>query len=159
MRITALLTSTIVMVAALNCDPQGDGSVTAMCEPITTEAGAISEGDAEVPLNHLATAACCPSQRGSGPPTQPYSAGYASTLAPDAGGCTSDSDCKAGPNGRCFPEEGLVGRGGCSYDECFTNLACGPKTLCICRSSSQDNSPNVCDPGGNCALDSDLWPR
>jgi len=72
--------------------------------------------------------------------------------------CASDSECTDGVNGRCFPWEGLVGPGGCSYDECFTDSHCGPKTPCLCRSSATDNNANVCDVGGNCAVDSDCGP-
>ncbi|MGO9836643.1 MAG: hypothetical protein ACLP1X_20805 [Polyangiaceae bacterium] len=132
------------------------GPDAAPCEATFVEAGA-SAGDAEVPLYHRTTA-CCPSQRGPGGPNQPYPPGFASPLADDAGGCTSDSDCTAGANGRCFPFEGEVGLGGCSYDECFTDSNCGSGTPCVCRSSSTDNSANVCDPGGNCAIDSDCGP-
>jgi hypothetical protein len=82
----------------------------------------------------------------------------ASPLAPDAGGCVSDSDCTSGANGRCFPFGGLVGPGGCSYDECSTDSSCGSRTPCLCRGSSSDNSANVCDPGGDCAVDSDCGP-
>jgi hypothetical protein len=128
------------------------------CVPILAEAGTASTSDAEVPLYHRATAACCPSQRGPGPANQPYPPGVASFLAADAGGCTSDSDCTDGVNGRCFPFEGAVGAGGCSYDDCFTDSNCGSATPCLCRSSSADNSANVCDPGGNCAVDSDCGP-
>ena len=127
------------------------------CGPTSIEADAAPEGGAKVPAVHRATA-CCPSQRGPGPSQQPYPPGIASALAPDAGGCTSDSDCKDGANGRCFPFEGLVGPGGCSYDECFADSTCGSKTPCICRGTSTDNLANVCDPGGNCAVDSDCGP-
>ena len=112
---------------------------------------AAKKNDAGVPLNHRATAAACPTDRGPGPPTQPYPQGQTS-------GCASDSDCTAGQNGRCFPFEGLVGPGGCSYDQCFEDSACGAKTPCICRASATDNAANVCDPGGNCAVDSDCGP-
>jgi hypothetical protein len=127
------------------------------CEPALADAGAALMSDAEVPLNHRPTPACCPAQRGPGPSGQPYPSGVASYLADDAGGCTSDSQCTAGVNGRCFPFQGLVGPGGCSYDECFTDSNCGPRP-CLCRSSSADNSANVCDVGGNCAVDSDCGP-
>jgi hypothetical protein len=128
------------------------------CEPASLEAGATPEGDAEVPLHHRPTPTCCPAQRGPGGPNQPYPPDLASYLPPDAGGCTSDSQCTAGVNGRCFPFGGLVGPGGCSYDECFTDSNCGSKTPCLCRSSSTDNTANACDPGGNCAVDSDCGP-
>jgi hypothetical protein len=132
------------------------------CDPGLVDAGAVSTGDAEVPLNHRPTAACCPAQRGPGPSGQPYpTCTYeAGSVCPadHATTCSSDSECTAGVNGRCFPFEGLVGPGGCSYDECFTDSNCGPKTPCSCRSSSTDNSANVCDVGGNCAVDSDCGP-
>jgi hypothetical protein len=113
---------------------------------------------AGVPLQLRAASACCTSQRGAGPPTQPYPPGVASFLPADAGGCMSDSDCTDGKNGRCFPFSGVVGPGGCSYDECFTDSTCGAKTPCLCRNSPTSNDANGCDPGGNCAVDSDCGP-
>ncbi len=110
-----------------------------------------SAKDADIPIHHRPTAASCPTERGPGPPTQPYPQGQAN-------GCTSDSDCTAGQNGRCFPFEGLVGPGGCSYDQCFTDSTCGTETPCICRPSATDHTANVCDPGGKCAVDSDCGP-
>ncbi len=105
-----------------------------------------------VPLYHRATASDCPADRGAGPPTQPYPQN-------ESHGCASDSDCTAGPNGRCFPNEGLVGPGGCSYDACSNDSACGATTPCVCRASATDNTANVCDTGGNCAVDSDCGPN
>jgi len=110
--------------------------------------GPSTAGDAKVPLQHRSTPASCPSQRGPGP-------SCAGTMCSS---CSSDSQCTAGVNGRCFPWEGLVGPGGCSYDECLTDSDCGARTPCLCRSSSTDNSANVCDVGGNCAVDSDCGP-
>src|SRR5262249_11512096 len=69
--------------------------------------------------------------------------------------CASDSQCQNGPSGRCFPFEGLVGPGGCSYDECYTDSDCSSKSPCICRGSPSDNSANYCAPPGNCNVDSD----
>jgi hypothetical protein len=97
------------------------------------EAGAVT-GDARVPLNHRATGARCPSQRGPGV---------------GAGGC-SDSECDGGINGRCI----YVGLSlGCTYDECFTDSDCppGPGGPCICRLSPSE--PNSCA-SGNCVVDS-----
>lgn len=128
-------------------DAKGSGS----CVPMVVDAGTASAGDARVPLHHRPTPACCPSQRGPGPAGQPYPSGVAST-------CMSDSECSAGKNGRCFPFEGLVGPGGCSYDECLTDSDCGSGATCFCRGSSTDNSANVCVRGGNCVLDSDCGP-
>ena len=120
--------------------------------------GPSTAGDTKVPLQHRSTSASCPSQRGPGPScvttscaSQPYPSGVAST-------CSSDSQCTSGVNGRCFPFEGMVGPGGCSYDECLSDSGCGAKTPCLCRSSSTDNSANACDVGGNCAVDSDCGP-
>ncbi len=107
-------------------------------------------GDARVPLQHRSTPARCTSQRGPGPAGQPYPSGVATT-------CMSDSQCTAGADGRCFPFQGLVGIGGCSYDECFTDSDCGSGATCLCRSSPA-NSANVCVHGGNCLVDSDCGP-
>jgi hypothetical protein len=137
------------------------------CDPGFVDAGAASTSDAEVPLTHRATAACCPAERGPGPSAQPYPAEVGQDLSPNAGPCTSDSDCTAGINGRCSFES-LVGSA-CTYDECFTDSQCGSKVPCICRSSSTDNTPNACDFGGrtsagddvrpsNCAVDADCGP-
>jgi hypothetical protein len=136
-------------------DASSDAIAPVPCTPTVIDAGTASAGDAEVPLNHRATGACCPSQRGPGPPTQPYPTGVASP-GPDS--CSSDSQCTGAVNGRCFPFAGLVGNGGCSYDQCFTDSNCASGTPCICRSSSSDNSPNVCAPPGNCVVDSDCGP-
>ena len=114
---------------------------------------------ARVPLQHRPTPACCPSQRGPAPSGQPYPtcpAAPGSVCPSDsATTCSSDSECTSGVNGRCFPFEGLVGPGGCSYDECFTDSDCGSEATCLCRRSSTDNSANVCVRGGNCVVDSD----
>ena len=116
-------------------------------------------GNAKVPLQHRSTSASCPAQRGPAPPfcagdtctSQPYPSPYATA-------CSYDSQCTVGTNGRCFPWEGLVTGGGCSYDECASDANCGVKTPCLCRESSTDNGANVCDVGGNCAVDSDCGP-
>jgi hypothetical protein len=122
--------------------------------------GGVSGGSGGAPLQHRSTSASCPSQRGPAPQIcaggggtcygqpYPYPPGIPTT-------CSSDSQCTDGVNGRCFPAEGLVSAGGCSYDECSTDSDCGAKIPCICRSSNTDNSANVCYAGGNCAVDSD----
>ena len=119
----------------------------------TSKDASVSDGpsgttDATVPLQHRSTPASCPPQRAPGP-------SCANTMCSS---CSSDSQCTDGKNGRCFPWEGLVGPGGCSYDECFTDSNCGSKIPCLCRSSSADNSANVCNVAGNCAVDSDCGP-
>ncbi len=139
----------------------GDGSPgpisSASCESTVVEAGSAGAATARVPLNHRASA-CCSSQRGPGPGTHPYAAGFAA-IGPDGGvACSSDSQCRGGTNGRCFPFEGMVGPGGCSYDECSSDSDCPSATPCVCRSAPTDSYANVCAPHGNCAVDSDCGP-
>jgi hypothetical protein len=128
---------------------------------VVSSGGVTGKYAGQTPVNHRPSDAQCPSQRGAAPP---FCAGGTCTSQPypyDAYGltsCYSDSQCTAGVNGRCFPGEGMVSAGGCSYDECFADSGCGARTPCICRSSSTDNSANVCDVGGNCAVDSDCGP-
>ena len=127
----------------------------------STSYGGVSGRSGGVPLQHRSSSASCPAQRGPAPQLcaggtcysqpYPYPAGIPTT-------CSSDSQCTAGVNGRCFPLEGNITAGGCSYDECFTDSNCGARTPCICRSSSTDNYANVCFVGGNCAVDSDCGP-
>ena len=104
-----------------------------------------------VPTTHRATAPTCSSTR---PPSQPGDAG-----AVDAGhefGCSYDSQCTQGTNGRCMPEGQIVG---CTYDECTTDTSCGTGKICVCGASSgsEGRSPNVCLPSG-CLVDSDCGP-
>ncbi len=143
-------TMSAALVALTAC---GNGDITNASDAASDGAKVDSAKarDAGVPVNHRSTSASCPTERGPGPSMQPYPQGQAS-------GCASDSDCTAGENGRCFPFEGLVGPGGCSYDKCFTDSDCGPTTPCVCRTSATDNTANVCDPGGNCVVDSDCGP-
>ena len=129
---------------------------TAPCEAMV-DAGRPPVADARVPLEHRSSA-CCTSPRGPGSTEQPYPPGIAAS-SPDGGvACSSDSQCVSGTNGRCFPNEGLVGPGGCSYDECATDSDCPSGTPCGCRASPGDNAANVCAPGGNCVVDSDCGP-
>lgn len=44
---------------------------------------------------------------------------------------------------------------GCSYDACTSDSDCAAGVPCQCRESAEDNAPNVCVTGGNCAVDSD----
>jgi len=141
-------------------DGGGDGTngIVAVCHPTSIDASVDSSGDTNAPVSHRATSACCSAERGPGPSGQPYLYCEATATvcpSPSATTCASDSECTSGVNGRCFPFEGQVGPGGCSYDECFTDSGCGARIPCICRGSSTDNNANVCDVGGNCAVDSD----
>ena len=86
--------------------PNADAGDASTVDSGKADSARADSGDAgnRIPLHHRATDVPCPTQRGPGPPTQPYSQGN---------GCLQDSDCTAGKNGRCFPFEGLVGPGGC----------------------------------------------
>ncbi|MEO8903623.1 MAG: hypothetical protein ABI627_19050 [Polyangiaceae bacterium] len=130
---------------------------TASCAPTTSDAGAAATDAAGAPIHHRASS-CCSSQRGPGPSAQPYSAGDAARGADGGVACTSDAQCTDGANGRCFPFEGLVGPGGCSYDECATDSDCPSRTPCAGRAAATDNNPNVCASGSNCAVDADCGP-
>jgi hypothetical protein len=111
----------------------------------------------EVPLLHRASGSACPPQRApslpmpvcgtdGGPPCSPSDA------------CASDSDCTAGPNGRCI---GLEGNGDgpltCTYDECFRDSDCDGGA-CACRPSASSAAANFCFTSGNCTIDSDCGP-
>jgi hypothetical protein len=133
----ALSMPTLLAISSLGCGGRassagnsggslGGGSAgsssTASCPSPVSDAGASPLADVQAPLEHRASP-CCSSQRGPGPSAQPYSDGFAAEVNGHVA-CRSDSDCSAGPNGRCFPFEGLVGPGGCSYDECATDSDC-----------------------------------
>jgi hypothetical protein len=130
----------------------GSGSGTAdaarSCTPAFLEAGTGNVENVEVPVYHRASPSCCPATRAPGPQPQPFGAGAAMT-------CTADSQCTDGTDGRCFPFEGLLGGGGCSYDTCFTDTDCPSNAPCICRGSASDETANSCATKGNCSLDSD----
>jgi hypothetical protein len=157
----ALAVATLGVVSALGCGGRASGrpesGASASCEPTLVDAGEPLTADARVVLNHRPSA-CCTSQRGPGGADQPYPPGVAAFSADGGVACSSDSQCASGTNGRCFPFEGLVGPGGCSYDDCSSDSDCPSGTPCLCRASASDNAANICAPGGNCAVDSDCGP-
>src|SRR5580658_2479964 len=55
-----------------SADARADTIAPVACDPTFVEAGASSMSDADVPLNHRPTPACCPAQRGPAPAGQPY---------------------------------------------------------------------------------------
>jgi hypothetical protein len=77
--------------------------------------------------------------------------------APSSDGPCVSSDCDAGENGRCTPF--LSFPCACTYDQCFQDSDCPPKTPCLCRATASDSSANVCLTGSNCAVDSDCGPN
>ena len=99
-----------------------------------------------VPMNHRAVADACPTTRAAG--ACPY---------PDAGtltGCSTDSQCTMGTNGRCI-QEVRVAACSCSYDQCASDSECTGGAVCACRVNSRGaRGANVCL-AANCRTDSD----
>jgi hypothetical protein len=124
---------------------------TLSCPAAFVTAGPGSANGVEIPVYHRPAPACCPAQRGPAPSGQPYGTGYAD-------GCSSDAECTAGKNGICLPFEGLLGPGGCSYDECSTDSDCPTGQPCQCRTDATDNEATYCGPAGNCLVDADCGP-
>lgn len=98
------------------------------------------------PAQHRSEAMAC----GIRPtPASPGSGGAPSGPLPPPQSCVMNSDCTAGPNGRC-----LSGRAGsyCEYDGCFGDAECGEATVCMCGTPT--GTANRClSPG--CRVDSD----
>jgi hypothetical protein len=142
-----------------------------ICVPNTPDAGAAKDGgnqDAKgnprdaisvadsgiakrTPLQHRATAATCPTRRG------PSSTSCVGSGCTSFGGCTQDSDCTAGINGRCL-DLTPVPMLSCSYDQCFSDADCPGNAPCDCRNSAASVSANSCLTGSGCRLDSDCGP-
>jgi hypothetical protein len=129
----------------------------------TGSAGAGSAGatgsagmSGRVPAKHRPSAVACSTDRPAGACMAPVAAG-ASAPTP---GCTKDSDCTAGSNGRCLAL-GRVAACSCSYDLCTTDADCaqtgGP---CACRPDAQGivapttTASNICL-AGDCRVDAD----
>jgi hypothetical protein len=76
-------------------------------------------------------------------------------------GCTSDSSCTEGVNGRCNTSEGgpiVDCVPSCSYDLCASDSDCPDNAPCLCRDSASSGAANYCYGGGNCRVDSDCGP-
>jgi len=137
-----------------NCNPGCNPGGAICCLALVNAADASTVGDARIPLYHRAAHASCPSQRGSGGPDLQQVC--PTPPPPTTVCCSSDAQCD-GNNGRCL-NFGHAGQQ-CTYDECFTDSNCPSGAPCICRSSPTDNTANVCEPGGNCVVDSDCSGR
>jgi hypothetical protein len=100
------------------------------------------------PLEHRATAAAC-----SG--TRP--AGNCSGTTALPGGCSDDSQCTAGSQGRCFHYHN--GTCSCTYDTCTSDAQCPKNQLCGCHGTFgiDATTADACIPG-NCRTDSDCGP-
>ncbi len=73
------------------------------------------------------------------------------------GGCTSDSACTMGTNGRCNARTtggGPVGGCTCAYDSCQHDTDCAKGELCLCHDSAYYTGGNTCTKGG-CRVDAD----
>jgi len=99
-----------------------------------------------VPLNHRPNDAQC---------LQSPAAGTCQAPPEDAGfGCSADSQCTSGTNGRCQNNLGPAGCS-CTYDTCASDSACPTGDLCVCHGSPYAyGAGNTCMPG-NCRIDSD----
>jgi hypothetical protein len=105
------------------------------------------------PAVHRAEALACPSDRAPSDhlPTEP---GYpVASTAPS----TSDADCTAGVNGRCYGNGHDAWQ--CSYDTCSTDADCASGQLCSCRQPWHYGTmgPNTCLPS-QCRVDADCGP-
>jgi hypothetical protein len=67
--------------------------------------------------------------------------------------CLEDSDCTAGPNGRCGNPGGPAGCS-CSYDACTQDTDCPSGKTCACHGSPFSAVGNTCV-AGNCRVDAD----
>ncbi len=91
-------------------------------------------------MNHRPVGEICPQTRGPGMPVM------------GEFGCSADTDCDGGVNGRCNSNGGGALMNVCTYDECFSDTDCPTGIPCACR--SQFNA-NVCLTESGCRIDSD----
>lgn len=99
-----------------------------------------SGGSLTEPENHRPSALACDDERESQP----------TPGDPSIPGCSADSDCTEGRNGRCTStREGYE----CTYDECITDDDCGTDQLCECEGGFWSDA-NACL-SGNCRVDDD----
>jgi hypothetical protein len=137
-------------------------SATTSCPPLRDARGASPVAPGRVPANHRSAGSACSRERAAITPTACGcpDGGTEPVPEPDGGvclcgACGQDSDCTAGPNGRCG-EDGPIAYLQCTYDGCFADSDCQGGAPCECRANAA--FPNVCQTGGNCAVDSDCGP-
>jgi hypothetical protein len=111
---------------------------------ICSGCGATTE---KVPVNHRASDAQC---------STPAPAGDCAGPGPEPGGCTTDSMCTAGTNGRCLhPGGGPAADCFCTYDTCIHDTDCPAGQTCACHGAPYtDGVGNTCIKG-KCRVDSD----
>jgi hypothetical protein len=102
---------------------------------------------ARVPLNHRPDDVQC---------SAPAEPGDCAGPGPTPGGCTADSDCTTGTNGRCLhPPGGPAADCSCTYDTCQGDTDCPSGKTCACHGSPYtDSAGNACV-SGNCRVDAD----
>ena len=108
------------------------------------------------PLLHRAVGVACPTGRAPGLSICDCAGSDGSCLCA-FGECGQDSNCTAGISGRCLMN-GPAPITACSYDMCFSDSDCPPKTPCDCRDSASSSAPNSCLTGSDCRVDSDCGP-
>jgi len=126
-----------------------DGGHTADTGPtFDTGPGPLPPG-LDPPTNHRPSAVACPTTR---PPGMPITTSFDDAGVP---GCTSDSDCTSGVNGRCGSAGGNALENVCTYDECSTDSQCMMDAVCQCgETEGATRTANTCEPG-NCRVDAD----
>lgn len=106
-------------------------------------------GIRHAPSSHRAAASACTQPRGPvavpGPPNCPGNS---------AAGCTQDSDCIEGANGRCVSDTHGCTQVYCSYDGCQSDSDCAPNEACACRESAWQSTVNSCV-NAECHIDAD----
>lgn len=104
-------------------------------------------GAGRVPLLHRPSDAQC---------SAPAPAGDCASPGPPPGGCTSDSVCTAGTNGRCInPGGGPAADCFCTYDSCVHDTDCPGGQTCACHGSPDTDSHGNACVTGNCRVDAD----
>ena len=145
----AIVAGGLLALAALRCTTKSSGAGPG-------EGGAKSQPGAPpaslgVPPFHRASANACTIARGQR--SIPDGGGSNQSLY---GGCTKDSECTSGKNGRCDNVYNSMACA-CDYDTCNDDSACAG-AVCACRTSEGPLEPNRCLHVGNCTTDADCGP-
>jgi hypothetical protein len=136
--------------ASRNGETGSDGGIKDLARDASgdTETGSDGSGancsSTRAPLNHRPASSACPQQRAPiSPEASTCTAQPIVGLDGSAcGACSEDSDCTAGPNGRCG-NFGPIAYMACSYDDCFDDSECEGGAPCECRPSSASAAANA----------------
>lgn len=114
---------------------------------VPNQPAACDEDGGRSPINHRPSAAQC---------STPAPAGDCAGPGPGGGGCTRDSDCTAGTNGRCLSPGGGPAAGcACTYDTCAQDTDCPGGQTCACHGSPYTDGAGSSCVQGNCRVDAD----